>query len=171
MRRIPASEYRRMPWKNGGGVTNEILVEPTSDDPSRYRWRLSIAEVASDGPFSKFEGYDRHIMVLTGNGMHLDCGAHGRITLLPNQPQLFSGDWTVTGTLIDGPVTDFNFIVERGPWRATLEVVSTPGWVYGPNTCIMHILAGPDAGDTFVASGAIEVSSGVTAAIVRLFHS
>ncbi len=38
-----------MPWKNGGGVTTEICVSPPS---GAFDWRVSIATVNADGPFS-----------------------------------------------------------------------------------------------------------------------
>ena len=28
---IPARDYKRMPWKNGGGMTTEIMAEPKAD--------------------------------------------------------------------------------------------------------------------------------------------
>jgi environmental stress-induced protein Ves len=168
MRRIRPSEHRPQRWKNGGGVTTEILKEPLDGDAFLYR--VSIADVASDGPFSVFEGYDRHIMVLSGNGMHLDCGSHGAIVLTRNEPRFFSGDWAVTGTLIDGPVRDFNLMVDRARMKSSLEVVSTAGLVYA-DVCILHILAGPDAGDTLVAEGSLEIPRGITAASARLFRS
>lgn len=124
MRLIRSSEYRVMPWKNGGGTTNEILVEPGAGD--RYRYRVSIADVASDGPFSRFDGYDRHIVLLEGAGMTLDAGANGRIELLPFVPHAFSGDWDVTGRLKDGPVRDFNLIVDRSYATASLDVEISP---------------------------------------------
>ncbi len=42
-----------MPWKNGGGSTLELLQEPAAD--GGFHWRLSIADVATPGPFSTFE--------------------------------------------------------------------------------------------------------------------
>ncbi len=43
-----------MPWKNGGGETAEIAVFPPSADLSEFGWRISMATVSSDGPFSAF---------------------------------------------------------------------------------------------------------------------
>lgn len=122
LRLIRPHEHRRMPWKNGGGSTSEIFVLPGEGD--RYRYRVSVADVASDGPFSRFDGYERHIALLEGAGMTLDAGPHGRIELLPLTPRAFSGDWDVTGTLKAGPVRDFNLIVDRAYATATLEVES-----------------------------------------------
>lgn len=168
MRRIHPSEHRVQPWKNGGGTTTEILREPASGDSFLYR--VSIADVASDGPFSRFEGIDRHIMVLEGKGMRLDCGAHGMLDLKPLEPRFFDGDWTVTGALVDGPVRDFNLMVDRSRMKSSLEVVRTPGIVRA-DICILHILAGPDAGDTLLSEKELEIPPGVTAASARLFRS
>ena len=129
MRRIRPSEHRVQRWKNGGGTTTEIVREPADGD--RFLYRVSIADVASDGPFSVFEGYDRHIMVLEGNGMRLEGGPHGEIVLRKDEPRAFSGDWAVTGYLVDGPVRDFNLMVDRARLN---EVVGTIG---GENTILV----------------------------------
>jgi environmental stress-induced protein Ves len=145
VRRLRSADYRRMPWRNGGGTTTEIVVvpEPSSD---RFRHRVSIAEVTSDGPFSRFDGYDRHIMVIAGAGMTLDCGEHGTIALGPFVPQRFSGDWDVHGTLVDGPVRDFNVIVDRARESATLSVETLTAPTTVPHAArsslLVHVLSG-----------------------------
>ena len=62
-------EYRRMPWKNGGGSTDEIATYPRGAGLDAFDWRVSIAHVASDGPFSRFPGVERTITLLEGAGM------------------------------------------------------------------------------------------------------
>ena len=119
MRVIGPSEYRAMPWKNGGGVTTEICVSPPS---GAFDWRVSIATVNSDGPFSTFTGYERHIMTLTGGGMVLDIEGRGRFTLEPLRPFSFSGDAQVHGSLLHGAVLDFNLMVRRDFGSGTLQV-------------------------------------------------
>jgi uncharacterized protein len=108
-------DYKVMPWKNGGGTTTEIWVSPQGSGlaGSRFDWRVSIADVEADGPFSKFAGYDRYIMLLEGEGMRLETEESGSIELSPYRPAAFSGDWTVTGKLVAGPVRDFNLMVAR----------------------------------------------------------
>lgn len=164
MRVIRASDYRRMPWKNGGGVTSEVLVEPHPSDASRFTFRISLADVASDGPFSRFDGYDRHIMLVDGAGMTLDCGAHGTIALARHEPRSFSGDWDVTGTLTSGPVRDLNLIVDRAVARGMLAVRDVAGTTtLGSNgSCIVHVLEGElegaSAGDTIVGDGELAIT-------------
>jgi environmental stress-induced protein Ves len=56
------------PWRNGGGVTRELLAWPPGPD---WQWRLSVAEITQDGPFSAFPGVVRWFAVLEGNGVVL----------------------------------------------------------------------------------------------------
>jgi uncharacterized protein len=168
MRRLTTNDYRRMPWRNGGGTTTEIVVEPEGIGlgGERFLYRVSIADVASDGPFSRFPGYDRHIMLLDGGGMTLDCGVHGRIALAaPFEPQSFSGDWDVHGTLFAGAVRDFNVIVDRSRASSSLTVVllaKREPVGFDPGTvCVVHVIAGALAsaaeGDTIVANAPFEL--------------
>lgn len=170
MKVIRASDNHRMPWRNGGGTTTEIAIHPEAAALAgeRFIYRVSIADVATDGPFSRFEGYDRHIMLLEGAGMTLDCGAHGRIELArPFEPRTFSGDWDVHGTLFRGPVRDFNVIVDRARASATLatRIVSAPERLAleADETCLVHVLSGEiaeaRAGDTLVAQASFDLES------------
>src|SRR6188508_1501701 len=105
MRLLRPGDYRVMPWKNGGGSTTELAIFPADSglSGSPFVWRVSIADVAADGPFSRFPGYDRHIMVVEGGGMVLDAGADGEIELSEALvPASFSGDWSVEGRLLRG---------------------------------------------------------------------
>src|SRR5690348_16103916 len=72
MRIIRSSDYRRMPWKNGGGETVEVTIAPEGASLDAFDWRVSMARVASSGPFSRFPGVDRTLAVLAGGGMRLD---------------------------------------------------------------------------------------------------
>jgi uncharacterized protein len=119
MRVIRPAEYRAMPWKNGGGVTTEICVSPPL---GAFDWRVSIATVNADGPFSTFAGYERHIMTLSGEGMVLDIGGRGKFALKPLRPFSFSGDAQVHGSLLNGTVLDFNLMVRRDFGSGILRV-------------------------------------------------
>lgn len=60
---IQPSAWRRQPWKNGRGITSEILRIPDGND---YMVRVSVAEVGESGPFSTFPGYTRWSLLLEG---------------------------------------------------------------------------------------------------------
>ncbi len=162
LKRLRSTDYRVMPWRNGGGTTTELVIDPGE----RFRFRASIADVRASGPFSRFDGYDRHIMIVEGKGMTLGCGAHGDLELAPFVPQSFSGDWDVHGMLREGPVRDFNWIVDRSKARSALEVrlldARTPVHVPPGSTCVIHVFSGAlreaTAGETLVASDDIELT-------------
>ena len=108
---IRPPEYLVMPWKNGGGTTTELCACPRG--AAAFDWRASIAVVNQNGPFSAFGGYERHIMVLSGNGMRLEIAGRGTFELQPFEPVSFSGEVQVVGVLSEGGVQDFNLIVRR----------------------------------------------------------
>ena len=126
VRIIRPSAHRVMPWKNGGGTTTEIAIDPPAADVGgRFRWRLSIADVERSGPFSAFPGYERTIMVIAGRGMDLAVGDRPARRLdRPLEPFVFSGDSPAECRLLDGPIRDFNLMVERSSLRSRLDVLS-----------------------------------------------
>jgi environmental stress-induced protein Ves len=122
VRVVRSREYRRMRWKNGGGWTSELA---RGGDESAFDWRISIAEIESDGAFSTFPGCDRQIALLAGAGMEIQFDEAEPIRLdqrLRFFP--FAGEWHAHGRLIGGPVRDFNVIVRREAFRA--EVLYRP---------------------------------------------
>ena len=141
---IRRHEYRRMPWSNGAGWTSEILREPATDD---WRWRLSIAEVDVVAPFSSLPGVDRELVLLTGNGLHLQFDDGQVSELLPPHDGLrFAGERKLVGAPIDGPSSDFNLMWKRDAhdaklWRrplaGTVVLFVEPG-----ETWVVHLLAG-----------------------------
>ncbi len=113
---------RAMPWKYGGGITHELAVFPQAAGLEDFGWRLSMAEVASDGPFSAFTGIDRTLALVDGARIGLDFGAEGETVLsTPGAFTSFDGGVPVTGRLIDGPVLDFNIMTRRRAFRHSME--------------------------------------------------
>jgi environmental stress-induced protein Ves len=114
---IPPDAFRRMPWKNGGGETIEILAFPEGADLAHFAWRISMAKVAGDGPFSRFEGIDRTLTVLDGG--RLGLAFPDRMIMLDpaSDPFVFSGDEACQGTIPDGSIIDLNVMTRRGQCR------------------------------------------------------
>ena len=144
---IPANEYRRERWRNGLGWTREIHAQPATGDPGAWAWRLSIAEIEHDAPFSAFPGIDRELVLLSGNGLRLRFD-DGEVRDLqpPHDRMRFAGERAVTGELIDGPTQDFNLmwrrdLIETQLWHRPLVgpmvVFAEPGTVWA-----IHLLAG-----------------------------
>ena len=114
VRHLTPADYRRVPWKNGQGATLEILREP-ADPTVDFVWRLSVADVKSDGPFSAFPGYERVLVVVEGEGIVLRHNQDEQsVPLAWLQPYRFLGAWATECELIEGPIRDFNLIVRPG---------------------------------------------------------
>lgn len=115
MKLLPASGHKRMPWKNGGGETIEIAVFPEGASLSEFDWRVSMATVASDGPFSAFPGIDRTLSILEGNGMTLLIEGREPAPLTQAAaPLAFPADVATSANLIDGTIVDLNVMTRRG---------------------------------------------------------
>lgn len=127
---LRASDYRRMPWKNGGGETREILISPAGATLDSLDWRVSLASVATDGPFSSFPGVQRTLCVIGGAGIRLQVGDAPRCTLLDNsEPHTFDGEAATSATLIDGAIVDLNVMSRRARARHAVKRLSIEGAV------------------------------------------
>jgi len=115
---IPANEYQRVRWKNQLGWTREIVRFPDRED---WSWRLSIAEIEQDAPFSVFPGIERELVLLTGNGLRLKFDDGQTWALEPPHGRLrFDGALGVRGELVDGRTHDFNLMWRRDAVAAEL---------------------------------------------------
>jgi environmental stress-induced protein Ves len=115
---LRAANHRRMKWKNGGGETAEIAVFPENAALDDFDWRVSMATVVSDGPFSSFPGVDRTLSILEGEGIVLRV--EGRIPIgltSRSSPLTFPADVATSAALIAGPITDLNVMTRRGRYR------------------------------------------------------
>lgn len=127
--RFDCADLPTMLWKNGGGITREIVCQPPGAGMEDFDWRVSIATVASDGPFSAFPGVDRVITLLRGTGVYLasDDGTLDHRLDSPLQPFVFPGEARVVGRLLAGPSEDFNVMTRRATCRAEVRVLRQAG--------------------------------------------
>jgi environmental stress-induced protein Ves len=116
---VKPSSYRSMPWRNGLGTTVELAKQDLSDG-SGFAWRLSMADVVSDGAFSNFSGYDRTLLLLEGKGITLDCNDQTHRLEQPLQTASFRGEDPTFATLHDGPIKDFNIMTHRQSCTASV---------------------------------------------------
>jgi len=126
-RLLTPADYRRMPWRNGGGRTTEIATHPAGAALDAFDWRVSVADIVKDGPFSRFAGIDRTIVPIAGAGMRLDGDGHAVLLAALFEPYAFRGEDAITCTLVDGPVRDFNLMVSRERMRGGVQVVQGEG--------------------------------------------
>ncbi|WP_422648130.1 Histidine utilization protein HutD [Cupriavidus sp. H18C1] len=127
-RRFALDALTPMPWKNGGGTTREIAAWPPAAGIDAFDWRLSIADIAADGPFSAFPGIDRQIVLLDGDGVRLHArdGSFDHRLVAVGEPFAFAGEATVDATLLGGPTRDFNVMTRRGRCRASVACTGDP---------------------------------------------
>ena len=119
---LRAAGHRRLPWTNGGGWTTEIIAVP---NPQQWNWRVSIADVESAGPFSRFDGVDRTIALLAGAGFALTIDGEPPVGVhVPFRPLRFDGGADTTCSLVDGPVQDLNLMVRRGTIALRLDFLA-----------------------------------------------
>src|SRR5262245_48135106 len=121
---IPVAAQRVVPWRNGGGQTREVAIEPAhATVAGEFDWRISRATVAADGPFSTFAGVDRSLWLLAGAGIELDVD--GRTVRLdaPLQRIDFRGESTVRGRLLGGAIEDCNVMTARARIAMHAEVL------------------------------------------------
>ncbi|MFL5157968.1 MAG: HutD family protein [Microvirga sp.] len=130
----------RVPWKNDGGTTAEVAAFPEGSTFETFGWRISMADVASDGPFSLFPGIDRTLIVVEGAGFELDVEG---IAFQLNQasPKLsFSGDDIATGRLLSGPIRDLNVMTRRGQFRHRARFIESGVALLSDDTIVAFLV-------------------------------
>lgn len=128
-------DYRRTPWKNGGGVTTDIAQDGEI-------WRFSRTPIAAPGPFSDYAGFDRMQVLVAGRGLVLET-PDGEIDVrAPFKPVRFPGELAIASRLEAGPVEVLNLLGDRA--RVGLDLAVLDAGVsrhLGPG---LHIAYCPD---------------------------
>jgi environmental stress-induced protein Ves len=145
---IRSTGWRRTRWKNGRGITHEVAIGPGSGAHG-FDWRVSVATVTSDGPFSVFEGIDRTTVLLEGEGMELSDAEAGTAVVIERafQPVRLSAERELECRLLGGEVRDLNVFTDRLRSRhsvATIDV--TPRSVEierNVDVTLAFVLSGP----------------------------
>lgn len=123
MKRRAAMTQRRVAdaapqaWRNGGGSTRELLAWPSNGE---WQLRISVAEIAADGPFSSYEGVQRWFAVIEGSGVVLSFGGGEHERRPAGDALRFDGAEAPACRLIDGPTRDLNLMLRNGV-RGTLQ--------------------------------------------------
>lgn len=114
--RIEPSQYRRTPWKNGGGTTTTIAEEAGI-------WQFGRTPITRPGPFSDYTGFDRCQVLVAGTGLSLKT-PDGEIDVrLPLRPARFTGETPIVSQLDSGPVEVVNLIGKRSAVSIDLVVM------------------------------------------------
>lgn len=107
--------FKEMLWSNGRGKTLELYSLQTP-----FVFRLSVATVEQNGPFSIYPMIDRTLILIDGDGFILND------KLLNKQfsPISFQGEEKIDCSLINGTCKDFNVMVDRRWGRCITQVIT-----------------------------------------------
>jgi uncharacterized protein len=119
--RVHLNDVAASPWRNGGGVTRELLAWPDAQD---WMWRLSVADVAHSGLFSHFAGVQRWFSVLGPGAVHLTVGEQAHLLNRHSAPLCFDGETPTDCALLEGATQDFNLMVRQPQVSARMTRVS-----------------------------------------------
>jgi environmental stress-induced protein Ves len=154
---LPGAALVAAPWKNGGGVTREIAAGAPAAGMDGFAWRISLADVAQAGPFSRFPGVDRTLVLLSGAGMTLTEAGEppGRTHRLrrPLDIARFAGESAIDASLEDGPTRDFNLMLSREQVRGELDVWRAGAAHTLDGDVVLLFCAGPAATVSLVSPG------------------
>lgn len=129
--RLPASNHRAQPWKNGLGVSHTIADFPAGAGFDAVHWQVGSTGIGGDCPFSLLPGLDRQFTVVEGAGVELssddEAGRRYVQQVKPFAPYAFRGDWGTECRLLDGPVKVFNVMTRRGKFDAAITLAVDPG--------------------------------------------
>lgn len=145
---VHLSEVRAMPWKNGGGVTRELLAWPSADD---WSIRVSVADIERDGPFSSFPGVERHFAVLEGEGVEL--GNLGFVRA-GDEPVKFDGDLQRDCRLLAGRTRDLNVMIRTAHGHGSLrKQVAESEFLMANHATVYGYFSWPEGRLAFATSG------------------
>ncbi|MCY7300693.1 MAG: HutD family protein [Ilumatobacteraceae bacterium] len=170
MRVVRAADQPRIRWRNDGGWTRDVARDSTLGHD--FSWRISIADVEADGPFSRFDGFDRLLVLLGGVGMDLVCTDNGELMQLrPTATRArFAGEVAITAGLLDGPTTDFNVIWDRSRFSLKDYVDWRDRNIGGRDgsVVVVHVLSGSVETDVGVRGVAGDTMIDESGLVIRL---
>ena len=179
MKIFPLSALVDVPWKNGGGVTRNIASGVVG---AQVAWRISRADVATQGPFSDFAGMTRVLTVVSGGAMELRAPTQV-IEARLWEPVEFDGALQIESRLTNGPLTDLNLMFDPTLCVGAVTTRRGPdfGLVQRPERGLLafHVLSGAPkinaaelaTGDTVfndAADAAIQLAEGEAVLEIRL---
>lgn len=121
---IRFADLKPQPWRNGGGVTRELVSHPlaASAQDGVWDWRVSIADLTKAGDFSPFPGMERVLTVVEGELLLLNVGGSEH-PLEKYRPFRFSGEAASSATLPTGDIRNLNVITRAGAYKGYTSIV------------------------------------------------
>lgn len=129
LRVVHCDEVAPQPWKNGGGLTRELLAWPAAGTHGNdWALRISVADIRAGGPFSAYAGIERWFAVLEGAGVRLVLPDGKRCVEAGDAPLQFAGEAAPPCELLDGPTRDLNLMLRAGTRGVMKRAVSGEPW-------------------------------------------
>ena len=156
MIKLDSQNYQQKSWKNGGGKSRQVLIYPPNSDLDNFGYRITIANIASDGPFSHFEGVDRSLLLLAGDGILLHFKDQlAPIFLSPASKLLqIAGEDEIDCKLSGLEVIDFNVMTRRNFYHHFVtDLIVTDTYNFICTTTIAVILLATDTNLQIIDSG------------------
>ena len=116
-------------WKNGRGMTRTLLTQSVASrhpagEPPPWSWRISVAELQANGPFSVFDDVDRTLVLLSGGELILHRPDGRAVLDRPGAQVSFRGEESIQATITPAPAQALNVMARRGSVRSTVRVIS-----------------------------------------------
>jgi len=122
MRVVRYAELAEIRWSNGLGATREVARNSEDSDSALFRWRISIARIDGDAPFSPLPGLDRSLMALGKDGVTLVVGDADPRHLALHEVVRFNGEDDVRPVGVTSPSLDLNLMTRRGAASGTMSL-------------------------------------------------
>lgn len=115
-------------WKNGGGTTRLLAAGEG--------WRVSLATVLCDGPFSRYPGVRRDSVIVAGGGVQL---SHGKevVRLRPHVLATYSGAVLWNAHLEGAPAQVLNVMTEQDVADASVCIGQRLPFERAPGTLLV----------------------------------
>ena len=105
MRIVRLADCPEVPWRNGGGTTRELHLEPDL--------RVTVAFERTGAAFSDFSGWSRTIVPL-GAGFSLRLDEREAVAIPAFQPFSFAGSQRASAALAAGAIEALNVMTRDG---------------------------------------------------------
>ena len=118
---LRAENYVTKPWKNGQGVTRDVILWPASDE---FDIRVSLADIPPVSVFSSFPGITRHITRLSGDAMTLTFADGQVATLALLTPLTFDSAKAPSCEASGADLRVLNVMTRTTSWRSSVRVLA-----------------------------------------------
>ena len=126
------------PWRNGGGVTRDLLSWPLGGAlggalAGDWQLRVTVASIDRDGPFSPFPGVARCFNVLSGDGVRLRFADRTLELRCGDAPLAFDGADAPGCALLGGATRDLNLMARSGAGTPRMQLAEAGSGISGVN--------------------------------------